>query len=114
VDGLRLLRASATVVLVLYPAFLLAPGLGAKLPLLAALGLLNAGWYAIPQARLYAALPQASGTAIAVGSVSGLPVAALPLALGALAGAVGIGATLWVLAVAPLLVLALVPRGRTG
>jgi FSR family fosmidomycin resistance protein-like MFS transporter len=110
VDGLRWVRASAAAALALYPAFLLAPGLAAKLPLLTLLGLLNAGWYAVPQARLYAALPGASGTAIAVGSVSGLAGALVPLGLGALAGALGLGATLSLLALGPLVLLALVPR----
>jgi FSR family fosmidomycin resistance protein-like MFS transporter len=104
-DGLRYLRASACAVVLLYPAFLLVPGFVAKVPLLALLGLLNAGWYAIPQARLYAALPDGSGTAMAVGSAAGLIASPVPVALGALAGAAGIGATLWVLAAAPIVLL---------
>jgi FSR family fosmidomycin resistance protein-like MFS transporter len=110
VDGLRYLRASAIVVLLLYPAFLLAPGLAAKLPLLAALGLLNAGWYAIPKARLYAELPDGSGTAMAVGSAAGLVASLVPLALGAIAGSLGLGATLWLLAAAPIIMLAALRR----
>ena len=110
VDGLRYLRVSASVVLLLYPAFLLAPGLAAKLPLLALLGLLNAGWYAIPQARLYAALPDGSGTAIAVGSAAGLVASVVPLGLGLLAGAAGIGPTLWLLAAAPVVLLVALRR----
>ena len=80
---------------------------------LALLGILNAGWYAIPQARLYAALPDSSATAIALGSASGVAAAFVPLGLGALAGAVGIAPTLWLLAVGPLALLALVPRRGT-
>jgi FSR family fosmidomycin resistance protein-like MFS transporter len=110
VDGLRYLRASAAVVLLLFPAFLLVPGLAAKLPLLALLGLLNAGWYAIPQARLYAALPDGSGTAIAVGSAAGLVGSLVPIGLGLLAGAAGIGATLWLLAAAPVVLLLGLPK----
>jgi FSR family fosmidomycin resistance protein-like MFS transporter len=112
VDGVRLLRASAAVVLVLYPAFLLAPGLAPKVVLLAVLGMLNAGWYAVPQARLYAALPGSSGTAIALTSAADAAAATIPLALGALAAAVGIAPALWLLALGPLVVLALLPRAR--
>lgn len=112
VHGLAYLRASAAAVTLVYPALLLVPGAGAKIALLAVLGLLNAGWYAIPKARLYAALPGRSGTAIAVGSAGGLVGAVVPLALGVLADRVGLAPTMWLLAASPLLLLALVPRRR--
>jgi len=51
------LRLSAVVELALVPAFLLAPGFGAKLALLGLLGLFNTGWYSILQAQLYSAMP---------------------------------------------------------
>jgi FSR family fosmidomycin resistance protein-like MFS transporter len=111
VRGVAYLRASAAAVTIVYPAFLLAPGLGAKLALLALLGLLNSGWYAIPKAGLYASLPGRSGTAIALGSVGGFVGAALPLTLGLLAQQAGIAPTMWLLLLGPLAVLALVPRG---
>jgi MFS transporter, FSR family, fosmidomycin resistance protein len=110
VDGLRYLRVSAALALALYPAFLLVPNLGAKLPLLALLGLLNSGWYAIPKAGLYAALPGRSGTAVAVGGVGGLVGAAVPLTLGLVATHAGLAATMWLLVLAPIALLALLPR----
>lgn len=109
--GARLVRATALAALAAYPAFLLVPGFSAKLVLLAALGLLNSGWYAIPKAWLYDALPGRSGTAVAVGGVGGLAGAAVPLVLGLLAGAAGLATTMWVLLLAPLALLALAPRG---
>ena len=112
VDGVRVLRASAAVVLALYPAFLLTPGLVPKVALLALLGMLNAGWYAVPQARLYAALPGSSGTAIALSSATDALSATVPLALGVLAAAVGIAPALWLLALGPAGVLALLPRSK--
>jgi len=102
VDGLRYLRASALISLVLYPAFLVAPAGAEKLPLAAALGLLNAGWYAIPKARLYEALPGQSGAAVAAGGIAGLAGAAVPLVLGVVAESVGLGPTMWVLLAAPI------------
>jgi FSR family fosmidomycin resistance protein-like MFS transporter len=105
----RVIRVTALLSLGAYPAFLLAPGLGPKLVLLAALGLLNSGWYAIPKAWLYDALPDRSGAAVAVGGLGGIAGAAVPLALGFLAGAAGITATMWVLLLAPVALLALVP-----
>jgi FSR family fosmidomycin resistance protein-like MFS transporter len=113
VDGLAYLRWSCLAALAVYPAFLLVHSAGAKLVLVAALGLLNSGWYAIPKARLYSSLPQRSGTAVAVGSLGGLAGALLPLGLGLLAGAVGLGPTMWLLLAAPLGLLALSrPAGR--
>ena len=101
VDGSAYLRASALAVLALYPAFLVVPSLPAKLALLALLGLLNAGWYALPKAALYDALPGRSGTAVAVGGAAGLVGSAVPAVLGALAGTIGLGSTMWLLLLAP-------------
>lgn len=108
--GMALLRASATLVLACYPAFLLAEGFVPKLVLLAALGLLNSGWYAIPKAGLYGALPGQSGTAIAVGGLAGLGGSFVPVGIGALAEAVGLGPALWVLLAGPVVLLLVVPR----
>jgi MFS transporter, FSR family, fosmidomycin resistance protein len=105
--GVVYLRASAVAVMFVYPAFLLVPGLGAKLVLLALIGLLNSGWYAIPKAGLYASLPGRSGIAIALGSVGGLVGALVPLGLGLFAQHVGLATTMWLLLLGPLLVSAL-------
>jgi MFS transporter, FSR family, fosmidomycin resistance protein len=112
VGGLAYLRASAAAALVAYPAFLLVPGLTAKLAAAAVLGLLNSGWYAIPKARLYGEVAGRSGTAVALGGIGGLAGAALPLALGLAADAIGIRTAMWTLLVAPVALLALVPRRR--
>ena len=115
VDGVRYLRASAAIVLVAFPAFLLVPDLWAKVALLGLLGLLNAGWYAILQARLYASLPGQPGAALAGGNVAGLAGGLAPLALGAVASAIGLGPTMWLLLAGPLaLILALPRRARRG
>ena len=109
-SGFAYLRATAVGALAVYPAFLLVPGLAPKLVLVAVLGLLNSGWYALPQAALYGALPGRSGAAVAVGGFGGLLGAAVPLVLGVTAGAVGLGATMWTLLLAPVALLVLVPR----
>jgi FSR family fosmidomycin resistance protein-like MFS transporter len=110
-SGARVIRMTALLSLAAYPAFLLVPGLAPKLVLLAALGLLNSGWYAIPKAWLYDALPERSGAAVAVGGLGGIAASFVPLLLGLLAGTAGIAATMWVLLLAPAALLALVPRG---
>jgi FSR family fosmidomycin resistance protein-like MFS transporter len=108
--GRRYLRLTAVAALVVYPAFLLVPDYAMKLVLVAALGLLNSGWYAIPKAGLYAALPGRSGAAIAVGGIGGLIGACVPLVLGFVAATVGLAPTMWILLLAPVLLLVLVPR----
>lgn len=106
-SGARVIRVTALLSLGAYPSFLLVPGFVAKLVLLAALGLLNSGWYAIPKAWLYDALPDRSGAAVAVDGLGGLAGAAVPLLLGFLAGGVGIAAMMWALLLAPVALLAL-------
>ena len=110
VDGLRYLRASALAALVLLPAFLLAPGVPAKLVLLAVIGLATAGWYSIPKARLYDALSGQSGAALTLGSVAGLIAGTFPLAIGLVAERYGIQTALWALVAGPVVLLIGVPR----
>jgi MFS transporter, FSR family, fosmidomycin resistance protein len=110
VDGLRYLRASAVVTGILFVAFLLVPGTPAKLGLVAAIGLVNAGWYPVLQARLYGALGPASGLALTVGALFPLN-AVLPLGIAALAERYGLSVALWPLLAAPIALLLLVPRG---
>jgi FSR family fosmidomycin resistance protein-like MFS transporter len=106
------LRATGLAALLAYPAFLLVDEPGTRLVLLALLGILNSGWYAIPKAGLYEALPGRSGAAVAVSGVAGLVSACVPAALGLLAGAIGLGATMWLLLAAPVAVVLLAPRRR--
>jgi MFS transporter, FSR family, fosmidomycin resistance protein len=110
VQGVVYLRASAAAVALLYPAFLLVERVELKLALLAVIGLLNAGWYAIPKAGLYSALPGRSGTALAIGSVTGLIGSLLPITLGVLAERYGLEATMWLLLAGPAVLLVGLPR----
>ncbi len=70
--GLSLLRVSAAAAALLYPGFLLAPGIGLKLLLLGGLGFATAPWYPLLQARLYGSLPDSSGIAVSLSSAAGL------------------------------------------
>lgn len=107
VRGLRYLRVSTSVVLVLFPFMLLAEGFATKLVLLGLLGFANAGWYAIIQAKLYDEMPGQSGTvAMTLGNVFGLAGGLVPLALGAYAEAYGLGSMMWLLALGPVALLA--------
>jgi MFS transporter, FSR family, fosmidomycin resistance protein len=112
VGGLRWLRATALGVALVFPAFQLVEGLAPKLAFIALLGALHSGWYPISKARLYEALPGRSGTAMALGTTTGALGAVLPLTLGLLASRVGIHDAFWLVLVAPLAMLAFLPRGR--
>ena len=111
VDGLRYLRVSAAVTALLFIGFLVAPAVEAKLAFVAALALVNAGWYPVLKARLYGALGGGSGLVLTVGALFPLN-AVLPLGIAALAERWGLEVALWPLLAAPLALLLLVPRPR--
>jgi len=112
VDGVRLLRRSAAAVAIVYVAFLLTSGLWIKIALASVLGFLRAGWYAIPQGRLYTELSDRTGTAIALSNLFDLAARIVPIAIGGLAERLGLGAAMWLLLVAPVGLLAGLPSGR--
>jgi len=109
-DGLRYLRASACASAALFVTFLTAPGAGAKLALVAAIAVLDAGWYPVLKARLYEALHGASGLVLTVGTLFPLN-AVLPLAIAEIAQRYGLGVALWPLLAAPAALVLLVPAG---
>jgi MFS transporter, FSR family, fosmidomycin resistance protein len=109
IDSLRYLRWSASAAFVAYLAFLLADPVPAKLVLLIPLGILRAGWYSIPQARIYSELPARGGIAVAIGAPADLLGSLLPLAIGIGAQRFGLGPAMWLLLAAPIALLALLP-----
>lgn len=90
VSGVRYLRFSAALELVLYSAFLLVPGLVPKLILIAVIGFFNAGWYAILQGNLYTAMPGQSGSVLTVGTFFHLISTFAPLVIGLAAERIGL------------------------
>ena len=114
VSGLVLLRASAAVTAVVFPAFLLAGGLVPKLLLLGCLSVVTAPWYPVLQAELYGSLPDDSGVVVSLSSAAGLLGGAVPLAVGLLAQRFGLAWALACLAIAPLLLLAGLRRPRSS
>jgi FSR family fosmidomycin resistance protein-like MFS transporter len=112
VDGLRLLRTSVGISIVVFPMLLLAPTVPLKLAVVVALALLNSGWYSIPKARLYATLPGQSATVMTLSNAFGLVGALLPAMLGAIATRVGLGPTMWILLAGPVLLFLGLPRSR--
>ena len=108
--SLGILRAGAAAAAVLYPVFLVAPGLGPKLAVLAALSVATAPWYPVIQAELYRSLPGRSGVAVSLSSAAGLLGGLGPLAVGLLAQRFGLAWAVTSLAIAPAVVLIMMPR----
>ncbi len=112
-SGLSYLRVSAALALGIYPAALLAPPVAVKVALLALLAILHAGWYAIPQSRLFTELEDRTGTAVALSSLGTAAGSIIPLAIGMLAERAGLQAALWISLLAPIVLLLLAhPEGR--
>lgn len=111
--GVVLLRLSALVALVVYPAFLMPVPLVARLILLGALGLIHAGWYAIPTGRLYGELQGSSGVAVSLSSAANLLSQFWPLIIGLAAQRFGLAAAMWIPILAPIALLVGVPRRRS-
>jgi FSR family fosmidomycin resistance protein-like MFS transporter len=113
INGLRYLRYSAALELVLFTGFLLAPGLPAKVILISSVAFFSAGWYSILKGELYTAMRGQSGTVMAINTVSGLFGSLIPITLGAIASQFGLGAMMWVLLAGPIAFLIGLPRGQT-
>jgi FSR family fosmidomycin resistance protein-like MFS transporter len=107
---LTVLRVSAVAAALLYPGFLLVPGIVPKLVVLAALSAATAPWYPVLQARLYGSLPGRSSVAVTLSSAAGLAGGLGPLAVGLVAQEFGLSWALAGLVVVPVAVL-LVPAG---
>ena len=114
VRDLTVLRVSAVAAALLYPGFLLVPGIAAKLALLAVLSAATAPWYPLLQARLYGSLPGRSSVAVTLSSAAGLAGGLGPLAVGLAAQAFGLGWALAGLTAVPLAVLALSGTARSA
>jgi MFS transporter, FSR family, fosmidomycin resistance protein len=106
VGDVAVLRGSASAPALLYPAFLLVPGIAAKLVILAVLSAATAPWYPLLQARLYGSLPGRSSVAVTLGTAAGLAGGLGPLAVGMAAQRFGLPWALAGLAIVPVVVLA--------
>jgi FSR family fosmidomycin resistance protein-like MFS transporter len=108
-DGV-VLRVTAAAAIMLYPAFLLVPGVVPRLVVLAALSAATAPWYPLLQARLYGNAP--SPVAVTLTSAAAMAGGLGPLVVGVLAQVFGLPWALAGLSVVPALVLVGVSRSR--
>lgn len=113
VRGLDYLRVSVMIECILLPLFLLSSILWVKLTLLAFIGLFVVGWYAILKANLFSSMQGQSGTAQALGSVSGIIGKLIPLGIGLAAQTYGLQTAMWLLLLGPIALLIGLPRRTT-
>ena len=112
-DGLNYMRASAIGAAVLFAVFLIVDPLPLKIASATAIAVLGSGWYTVPKARLFSALPGRSGIVVALESGAALIGSQTPLVIGAVSAAVGLGSAMWLLMIGPVSILLLVPRPRS-
>jgi predicted MFS family arabinose efflux permease len=112
VPGRRVVVAGLVLAAVAYPAFLLAPGLGPKLALLAVLSVATAPLYPVLQADLYRSLPDDSAVVVTLSSGAALAGGAGPLLLGVVAARAGLPAAMAMIAAVPVILLAVFATER--
>jgi FSR family fosmidomycin resistance protein-like MFS transporter len=110
VKGLDYLRWSVVLELILFPCFLLAPLPWLKLVIAGAMGFFNAGWYAILKGNLFSSMPEQSGTALALNSLSGIVGKLIPFIIGVAAQVFGLQWAMWLLLAGPVALLIGLPR----
>jgi FSR family fosmidomycin resistance protein-like MFS transporter len=110
VKGLDYLRLSVIIECILLPLFLLSSSPWLKLTLLGFIGLFVVGWYAILKANLFSSMQGQSGTAQALGSISGILGKLIPLGIGLAAQTYGLQTAMWILLLGPIALFIGLPR----
>jgi MFS transporter, FSR family, fosmidomycin resistance protein len=102
INGVRVLRVSAFIVLFAYAVLLLIPIVWLKYVLIAVISLSTAGWYVVLRAKCYEVLPGQSGVVVAVTALANISSLFVPLLLGGIADAFGLQAAMWLLIIGPI------------
>jgi FSR family fosmidomycin resistance protein-like MFS transporter len=102
INGLRVLRVSAFIVLFAYAALLVIPIVWVKVVLIAVISFSTAGWFVVLRAKCYEALPGQSGVVVAVTSLANISSLFVPLLLGGIADALGLQTAMWLLIIGPI------------
>jgi MFS transporter, FSR family, fosmidomycin resistance protein len=110
VPGRTVVRASALAVAILYPVWLLVPGLWAKIVLVLVIKFITLGWYSVLQGEAYASAPGRSGAVMAINSLAGIPGAFFPWIVGWSAERIGLASAMWILLLGPVCLVLFVPR----
>jgi FSR family fosmidomycin resistance protein-like MFS transporter len=114
IPGRSLVRLSAALTALLYPAWLLAPWLWAKILLIVLIKLVTFGWYEVLEGEAFAAVPGRSGTVMSIGSAFSLLGGAVAFLVGWVAARIGLEAAMWILLAGPVSLVVFVPRFKRG
>jgi FSR family fosmidomycin resistance protein-like MFS transporter len=111
-DSMKFLRLTAFMEVFAFAVFLLMPGFIPKLLVVIFVNILNTGWYATLQGRLYSSLPGQSASLMAIGSVTAPLTKLFPFLIGFLADQFGLQTAMWILILGPIALLIGLPRFR--
>jgi MFS transporter, FSR family, fosmidomycin resistance protein len=112
IEGLRLVRATAGLACLIYPAMLLAPWPGIQVGLALLVRWTTLGWYPVLQGEAYACLPGRSGTVMAIHSVVSVVSMSLVWLVGWTATQAGLPAAMWLLLLGPVALVVFIPAQR--
>ena len=110
VPPLAYVRVTAVLACLAFAGLLVATELWVTVGCLLAVQLLNSGWYAVLQARLYDTMPGRSGSVMAVGAVFGFLGGTIPFVIGLSADYFGIQFAMAMLLVGPVFLVLFTPR----
>jgi len=113
-NGQKIVRISATLMIPLYAAFLLAPWPVVKIILVFAVKLGSLGWWPVLEGETFATVPGKSGTVKAVSSITGLAAGAMTYIIGLVAEQAGLPVAMWLLLAGPLALSLFVPKPLKG
>ncbi|MBI3915153.1 MAG: MFS transporter [Chloroflexi bacterium] len=105
IRGIRVLRASALIVLLCYFLFLGVSNVWLKYALIGVIAFCNSAWFPILRAKTFEVLPGQSGLVIAITSLGNLSILFVPTVVGSIADAFGLHWAMWVLALGPIALL---------
>ncbi len=108
--GLKIVRTSALLACLVFPALLLAPWPVLKVALALCVRFTTLGWYPVLQAQAFAALPGRSGTVTALDSVAGALGQSFTWLVGWVAAQAGLPTAMWLLLIGPLSLAAFLSR----
>lgn len=112
VEGLRVLRTSAIIVLITYLAFLLIPIPWLKFGLIAVISFATSGWYPILRGRAFAELPGQSGIVVSLTSLGNVSSIIVPLMIGRIADELGLQWAMGLLVIGPLALMVGLPKKK--
>ncbi len=113
VNGIRMLRVTAFVVLLVYIAWLTVPVVALKFVLIGIISFCTAGWFPILRAHCFQVLPQQSGLVVSITALGNISSVFVPVLVGRVADSFGLQWAMWLLVLGPIAILIGLPRDKS-